>query len=69
MKWSIGFILTGAVSDTWELDGEHCSESLGMSKACVILLDDARDRVLSSATLRNKRLEARDLPEDSSAWQ
>lgn len=67
MKWSIGFILTGAVSDIWELDGKHPSESLGMSTVCLTLSDSARYRVLSSATLRSK--EARDLGEDSSEWQ
>lgn len=41
MKWSIGFILTGAVSSIWEL-GKHLSESLGMSEVCIILLDGAR---------------------------
>lgn len=69
MKWSIGFILTGAVSSIWEL-GKHLSESLGMSKVCIILLDSARHRVLSSATWRNKEVQARgDLSEDSSEWQ
>lgn len=65
MKWSVGFILTGAVSDIWELDRKYSSDSLGMSRVCFSLLDSAKFGVLSSATLGNRELQAGDLGEDS----
>lgn len=65
MKWSVGFILTGTVSDIWELDCKYSRDSLGMSRVCFSLLDSAKSGVLSSATLGNKELEAGHLGEDS----
>jgi hypothetical protein len=65
MKWSVGFTLTGAVSDIWGLDGKYSSESLGIPRVCFSPLGSAMYRVLSSAMLGDEELEARDLGEDS----
>lgn len=62
MKWSIASVLTGAVSDVWELDNKQSREFSGMSRVCVILLGGATSGSLFMPHWGHKVLEPRHSP-------